>query len=227
RDGSLPVDEALVQRLLSTADDIADARRTVCDQCASTKGEEEMERSAAAAAGDALRSPRATYQSATISGVARGCVRLFAAKLDALVARSGELLIARRRAAGRAGDLAALRETLRQCLSEWRRLETPLRRASEDGQRSRSGLAGKPIAFSRRALAAAERTGHYLRRLERDLERVEQGILADHHLIHQAASPLDEAIRGARMLPFAEVCEGLERAVRDLAKASNKQVELV
>ncbi len=227
RDGSLPVDDALVQRLLSTADALAEAGRSVREQRASPRRAEETERSAAAVAHGAPPIPGATEQGASSWGVGGGFVRLPAAKLDALVARSGELLIARRRAAGRAGDLAALRETLRQCLSEWRRLETPIRRASEDGQRSRIGLAGKPVALSRRALAAAERTGHHLRRLERDLERVEQGILADHHLIHQAASPLDEAIRGARMLPFAEVCEGLERAVRDLAKASNKQVELV
>ena len=36
----------------------------------------------------------------------------------------------------------------------------------------------------------------------------------------------DYEMRAHRMRPFAEACEGLDRAVRDLARASGKTVEL-
>ena len=39
-------------------------------------------------------------------------------------------------------------------------------------------------------------------------------------------SGLDEEVRRARTLPFAEACEGLERTARDVARSSGKQVRL-
>ena len=38
---------------------------------------------------------------------------------------------------------------------------------------------------------------------------------------------LDAEVRRIRMLPFAQACQGLDRAVHDLARAAGKEVELV
>src|SRR5436305_890822 len=53
-------------------------------------------------------------------------VRLSAEKLDALLTRSGELLVARRRVESRAEDLAALREFVGRWRADWRSAEKPL-----------------------------------------------------------------------------------------------------
>ena len=50
---------------------------------------------------------------------------------------------------------------------------------------------------------------------------------ADWRALARATRPLDDDVRRARMVPFIEACRGLERAVRDLAVASNKEARVV
>jgi two-component system chemotaxis sensor kinase CheA len=135
-------------------------------------------------------------------------VRVAAARLDALVAQGGELLLARRRAARRQEDVAALLGTMGRCLAEWRHLD-------------------RPRDLPRRAALATERTSLALKKLSRDLERLARDMAADHHALDRAAAPLEEEIRRVRMRPFAEACEGLARAVRDLGLAAGKEIDLV
>jgi two-component system chemotaxis sensor kinase CheA len=73
-------------------------------------------------------------------------------------------------------------------------------------------------------------TGDRLGRLEQDLERLTAALDQDGRrlaYLDQVARQLDSEVRRVRMLPFAEACQGLERAVRDLAQAGGKQVDLV
>lgn len=62
--------------------------------------------------------------------------------------------------------------------------------------------------------------------LARDLERLEHDLRRDRRAMEQAARPLEDEVRRVRMIRFSEACEGLDRAVRDLAQAAGKQVEL-
>ena len=55
-------------------------------------------------------------------------MRVSLQKLDTLLARSGELLVARRRAASRQEDVVLFRDAVQRHRSEWRRLEKPLRK---------------------------------------------------------------------------------------------------
>jgi two-component system chemotaxis sensor kinase CheA len=171
-------------------------------------------------------------------------MRVSLQKLDTLLARSGELLVARHRAADRLGDIVALRDALQRHRSEWRLLEKPLRtllaplRAGQrtagtapepgNGHRRRSSDAARQRPrVSQRAIAAFERVAEHLKRLEREAEQLASRLTADHRALEQAAAPLDEDLRGVRMLPFGDACAGLERAVRDLAHAASKDVDLV
>jgi len=73
-------------------------------------------------------------------------------------------------------------------------------------------------------------SGDRLGRLGHDLERLTAVLDQDGRrlaYLDQVARQLDAEVRRVRMLPFAEACQGLERAVRDLAQAGGKQVELV
>jgi two-component system chemotaxis sensor kinase CheA len=146
--------------------------------------------------------------------------RVPAEKLDALLTHSGELLVARRRVGSRADDLTMIREFLGRWRAEWRLAEKPM--AAFLGNRDDpSG------PFTPRVTSTLRRAGENLGRLERDLDRLASAMTGDRVQLDQAAGRLEDEVRRARMLPFAEACQGLERTVRDVARAVDKQVDLV
>lgn len=241
RDGVVPVSADLVQTLLSAADALADAGRRVrakedlqTGPLAALLARLERNRpSAIWSASPPVAPPSAPRVVATAAAspaeVAPGTVRLPATRLDALVARSGELLVARQRAARRQDELWALRETVTQCLADWRRLEKPLFKlmTSPPGTNGGARASGVERALPKRTVAAIHRTRENLKRLERDVEHLAHGLTTDLHGLAQTAAPLEDEVRHVRMLRFADACEGLERAVRDLARAANKDIQLV
>jgi two-component system chemotaxis sensor kinase CheA len=175
-------------------------------------------------------------------------VRVPAEKLDALLAHSGELLVARRRVKSRAEELTALREFVARWKTDWQVAEKPLRRQSWSGRRFKQSdeleisPAGHAIVnciegdrhlttdsgpLPRRTLQEIAKTGDKLRRLEKEVERLAGSICDDVRLLDQAGGRLDDEVDRVRMLPFAEACQGLERNIRDLAYAETKEVELV
>jgi two-component system chemotaxis sensor kinase CheA len=65
-----------------------------------------------------------------------------------------------------------------------------------------------------------------VRRLETRMAQLTRELLSDRLMLTQAVSGLDEEVRRARTLPFAEACEGLERILRDVARGTGKQARL-
>jgi len=165
----------------------------------------------------------ATQESAT--------VRVAAEKLDALLARSGELLIARRRVQSRVAELLTLRESVGRWVaalanSRSRALVSDFGFRISDLQRElRSDRQADP-RFAQRAVAV-DRIAERLRSLEKELERLTVALAGDSRMLDQAAGGLDDEVRRVRMLPFADACQGLERTVNDLAQAGGKDVELI
>ena len=147
-------------------------------------------------------------------------VRVPAEKLDALLTHSGELLVARRRVGSRGDDLETIRDFLGRWRSEWRAVEKSL-----------STLLGRPDAptelIPRRVASTLRRAGENLGRLERDLDRLASAMAGDRSHLDRASGLLEDEVRRARMLPFAEACQGLDRAARDVAQAVGKPVDLV
>lgn len=176
----------------------------------------------------ALPTPTAVEQP-TARAAGSGSVRVPAERLDALLMHSGELLVARGRREVRAQELAAIREFVGRWRAEWRGCEKPLRalRRNEDASpASRAGRIGGRL-LPRRASVVLGQVDDHLRRLEKDLERLAAATASDGRQLDQVADLVDDAVRRLRMLPFDEACQGLDRLVRDLARAGGKQVELV
>jgi len=148
-----------------------------------------------------------------------GTVRVAAEKLDAFLARDGELLVARRRVQARVAEVVALRESVGRWVKQWREAEKPLGKWLENNDRD-----GRP---TRRVADTVGGTGERLRQLEKDLEQLVRDMKGDHRMLKQAADGLDDELRRVRMLPFADACQGLDRTVRDLAHAAGKDVDLV
>jgi two-component system chemotaxis sensor kinase CheA len=160
-------------------------------------------------------------------------VRVSAEKLDAFLAQSGELLVARRRVRSRADDLKALREFVAQWKTEWRVVEKTVGKVFDpDDPEKGNGLVlhdsnGRSTPLPRRTVATLDRAGRQLRQLEKELDRLVGNMVGDGRYLDQAAGSLDAEVRRVRMIPFAEACQGLDRMVRDLAQPSGKDVELV
>lgn len=141
-------------------------------------------------------------------------VRVAAEKLDALLASVGELRIAQRRIETRSADVAALREFLAAWQTQWQRIERlTLRRQA-------------PLSWPRRAVAILGQAGENLRQLDRALGTLARGMAGDLRLFDAVAEPLEREVRRVRMIPFMEACAGLDRMVRDLAQATDKDVNL-
>ena len=157
----------------------------------------------------------------------KGSIRVAADKLDSMMAQSGELLVARQRLEYRAGDAAALHEFVGLLRAEWRAMETPIRRSWAGVKTSDSESPIAPAQLPARAAAILQRTGDRLAQLEKEAERLAAGMAADGRLMGQTCDALDNEVRRVRMLPFAEACGGLARAVRDIAHAEGKLVDLI
>lgn len=157
--------------------------------------------------------------------LAGGSMRVSAEKLDNLVARIGELLVARRRVESRAGDLESLLDFIDRWKTDWHRVEKTFDKALGDDSEQNgreTGLSG----VSRRAALVLRQTGPNLRRLHKELDRLAGLMKGDHRLLRQVTAPLDDEVRAVRMLPFAQACAGLDRLVRDLAHVEGKEAEL-
>src|SRR5439155_14291775 len=76
-------------------------------------------------------SPPAPAPAEPAAGAA--AVRVPAGKLDTFLARSGELLVARRRVQARVEDVAGLRQAVSHWRAEWRGVERPLAELLREG----------------------------------------------------------------------------------------------
>ncbi len=247
RDGMRPLTPELLELLLSAADALQDAAGRLRAQqdlrgSALQQVLPQLDPALQARAETAPPPPKAVLSMpASRAPDEDGSLRVAAAKLDALAALGSELLLTRRRLSARQEDMAQLREMARRLVVEWRRLEKPLRTLSAPRKGGDASLplplplpaaaalaaAPAPAVLPRRALVALGRTKENVRRLEQSLERLARDLRADQHALDLAASALEQEVRRLRMLPFAEACEELDRAARDLAKAAGKDVELV
>lgn len=158
-------------------------------------------------------------------------VRVAAAKLDSLLAQSGELLVARRRVRSRVEEVAALREQVTAWRNQWRELEKQARTSLLKAQQRSNGngavLAVRPRDASEQSAQAVVQMGERLRRLEHDMDLLIAAMTADSRQLRQACDALETEVHRVRMLPFSEACQGLDRIARDVAQAGGKEVQLV
>lgn len=134
-------------------------------------------------------------------------LRVSATKLDSVLARSGELLLAVRQTEHRR--------------DEWTTVEETASGLAEDFSRLQALLSSEESAATR---AAVTQVGASVARLKEGLERVASEAASGGRVLMRTAGDLDSWVRSLRMVPFAENGQGLERVVRDLALAAGKEV---
>ncbi len=143
-----------------------------------------------------------------------GHVRVEGEKLDAVLASTGQLLIAESRAASRPPELAALRDFAAAWASEWGRTGRRLSRVLE--------RLGAPAAVMR-SLGSVEEN---LRRVVHETNRLAASAAGDARALAQVTDEVSDRVRRLRMRPFSEACEALPRATRDVAAAAGKEARL-
>jgi two-component system chemotaxis sensor kinase CheA len=136
-------------------------------------------------------------------------VRVATAKLDALMAEVGELLVTRIGVEQRLTDV----RTLDSLLADWDSACNPRRRRRLE---QRSAAAAELLADNRARLKHARGSLGELRR----------GLEADVRRMTQVAADLQADVRRTRMVPVAGVFDVFPRMVRDLAGAAGKEVTL-
>lgn len=156
---------------------------------------------------------------------ASSTVRVAQEKLDLLLARSGELLVARQRVDTHPAEIEVLLESVSVWKQEWQSVQRTLIRVVED--EGTDPLLARSVRFSSRLAAIVEANGDRLRELEKSLDKLRRTSQADARQLNVVGSAVQEEVHNIRMVPFAEACAGLERAVRDVASSSGKEVELI
>jgi two-component system chemotaxis sensor kinase CheA len=158
--------------------------------------------------------PDAAGAAAPATTGGNGYVRVPTERLDAMLLAASDLLLSSGRVASRAAELETLLEVAHRGAVESRRASRAVRLALE-----RSGAA--PVTVQ--AVTGFE---DHLRRLTQSVAQIARAAGADARVITRATEGVLYQLRKLRMRPFAEACEALPRLVRDLARATEKEVEL-
>src|SRR5574341_726917 len=146
-------------------------------------------------------------------GAAEGQLRIQAAKLDTLLAATSELQLSRSRLAARAGEVEALHDLASRSTASWRQGSRRIRLALE---RAGASAAGQALTSMEDSLQQVTHQLGDLARAARD----------DAHGLLMTADSVQQRVRELRMRLFADACETLPRAVRDLAAAAGKEIDL-
>ena len=143
-----------------------------------------------------------------------GQVRVPASKLDALLASGGDLRVAGARPGLRAAEMEDFHGALTHCVTRWRHDSRRLRLALD---RAGAGAAAEPSILA---------LGEDLQRLAREAGRMAAAARRDARTLSMNVDAVLDHARRLRMRPFAEACEALPRAARDLAISIGKEVDL-
>jgi two-component system chemotaxis sensor kinase CheA len=172
-------------------------------------------------ASDSAREPTARPAIASAPPIEREhFLRVASSKLDHLLSQSGELLVAVRSMDGRIEEMRALRQRVRRAALEWRAQSRLWKKLVSTG-----GAGGTPLPVE--TVSTLKVIPEVLVALERGVEEMCAGLERDAYAIDGAVRTVESSARRARMLPFSEACERLERPVRDIAVAEGKQARLV
>ncbi len=149
--------------------------------------------------------------------------RIPSIKLDEVFLRGDEVSVARHRLAVHAQAMDALRDDLVGLRQEWEKAERWVNAASAQLQSTNESPS---TALIRKRPRSIDGLAERLLRLEGESGQLSRSFSADLRAFSQAASSLEDEIRDLRLIPFSEACQGIERAVRDLAATFGKEIEV-
>ncbi|MFH0789284.1 MAG: hybrid sensor histidine kinase/response regulator [Pseudomonadota bacterium] len=145
-------------------------------------------------------------------------IRVTTAKVDSLLDRMGELLVARMRTEQRLGEFHSQVQSLNNWQKSWRKV-----RGHYTLLRKRAGH-GPEIAYLLEFLTSNEKQ---LQTLNTEMNNLQRRFDSDYRHLALLTDDMHEGIRRVRMVPVTTLFELFPRMVRDLAREQDKEVSLV
>ncbi len=142
-------------------------------------------------------------------------IRVATAKVDSLLDRAGELMVARMRTAQRLNEINALNQRINQWQKSWRAVQSHFRYLQR--QDTHGPMIGPIMEF----LDVNEGCLKYLNTEIRTLYRQSAD---DHRYLSLLTDDLHDVVRRIRMLPITTIFELYPRMVRDLSRERHKEV---
>lgn len=155
---------------------------------------------------------RAAARDASSAEATEGPIRVQAEELDALLASTGDLLITTGRVGERPATLEALHERLNGLAAEWHRSGPKLLLLLERAE--------APAALT----ALVRRLDDELRSTARDTARLARDAAGDARSLGRISDEVAESVSRMRLRPFADACQALPSAVRDVAEVTGRSV---
>ncbi len=157
-------------------------------------------------------------------------VRVSTAKLDALMAQVGELLISHIAGEQRLRQVRDLAGDLADWEAEWRRLRPKYRKLLRQADASGAAIRGDSLAKLRLEMAFLEpllqENEERVHTLHTRVEDLLRGYEADGRRMGHVTSDLQDSVRRTRMLPVSRVLDAFPRVVRDLSRELGKDAAL-
>lgn len=141
-------------------------------------------------------------------------VRVSAARLDGLLQQTAEVMVARQRLDELRRQLSVATDFFADHDRQWRQLRGTLSEAARHG------------LVPQETVAAVQRAETSWRLAETAIDPLARQAVGVERDLRQSVVPLAERILELRTVPFAQVCEGFDRLVRDVARAGDKQAVL-
>lgn len=143
-------------------------------------------------------------------------IRVATNKLDSLMARSGELLVAGLKIDQRLHELEEISRTIEDLNREWLKTKSTNSNVLHDGNETIKPLMRMIDLYQEKLRGLSVQVG--------DLKR---GFNGDALHLSRVTNDLGEGVMKVRMLPVSTVFDAFPRMVRDLARDNQKEVELV
>ena len=145
-------------------------------------------------------------------------IRVATSKLDSLMARSGELLVAGLKIDQRLNEIKTIGSALDELNREWTRAKTANANLADRADSEASAV--KPL------LRLMELYQDKIRDLLTQVKGVERGMSGDALHLARVTNDLGEGVMKVRMLPVSSVLDAFPRLIRDAARELGKEVEL-
>lgn len=212
RDAEAPVDRAALTRLFEDLDQVtADSTATSGDPLTEAVSVERDTGTSAAEASTSAATPRRGVAPPTVERRPMpGRVRLSAGDIDAALSAAGEMRLAVQRLVDLPSRVTEAVTTAQRVRGSWQTLRTALPDAAVDSD----------------VRLTADRLGRHLDRLVTQLKGIDR-VTKDHERqLERAEAEVNRTVGRLGLVSFRDVCDGLDRIVRDIAAASGKEAQV-
>ncbi len=144
-------------------------------------------------------------------------IRVAMAKVDNLMDRMGELMVARMRTEQRLHEIKAIGQRMNRWQKNWNKVRGDYRLLKrQDGQRPEVN----------RLIDFFDVNGDNLKNFDTEIQALHRQFVSDYRYLSLLTDDMHDGVRRVRMLPTATLFELYPRMVRDLAREQGKEVNL-